>query len=179
LSVWSKSVIVSKVVSIQWLSIWSKSVVVSEVVSIQWLSVRSESIVGLSIVVTKIVSKVVSIQWLSVRSESIVELSISVQWLSVWSNSIVELAVGVSAIVVSIEVAVHGKKASNLIVVGNSTQWVLAKTPSSHVSIGVSGSSTPRELHASVGRKDSISGTSGVSVSVAKEWEFALVDELG
>jgi hypothetical protein len=119
---------------------------------------------------------------LSVWSKSIVELSISVHWLSVRSQSIVELsivelAVGVSAIVA---VGVHGRKdASHFIVVGNSTQWVLAKTPRSHVAVGVSGDSTPRELHASTGRIDSISGTSVVSDSVASERELALAGELG
>jgi hypothetical protein len=87
------------------------------------------------------------------------------------------LAVGVSAIVA---VGVHGRKdASHFIVVGNSTQWVLAKTPRSHVAVGVSGDSTPRELHASTGRIDSISGTSVVSDSVASERELALAGELG
>jgi hypothetical protein len=119
---------------------------------------------------------------LSVWSKSIVELSISVHWLSVRSQSIVELsivelAVGVSAIVA---VGVHGRKdASHFIVVGNSTQWVLAKTPRSHVAVGVSGDCTPRELHASIGRLDSISGTSVVSDSVASERELALAGELG
>jgi hypothetical protein len=45
--------------------------------------------------------------------------------------------------------------------------------------LGVSGNSAPRELHASVGRKDSVSGTSVVGDSVANERELTLVGELG
>jgi hypothetical protein len=77
-------------------------------------------------------------------------------------------------------VGVHGiEDTGHFVVVGNSAQWVLAKTPSSHVSVGIGGNSAPRELHASVGRKDSISGTSVVCNSVTLERESTLVGELG
>jgi len=111
---------------------------------------------------------------LSIWSKSVVE---SVIELSVGVLSIGVLAVGVSTIVVG----VHAREdTSHFVVVGNSTQWVLAKTPSSHVSIiGVSGNSAPRELHSSIGRKDSVSGTSVVGDSIANKRELALVSELG
>jgi len=177
------NIIVSKVVSelavVQWLSVWSN--IVSKVVSI-WLTIRSEAIVH-------VVSKVVSV-WLSVRSESIVHVvSEVVSRLTVVhvvsELTIVVHAIGVLAIVVHsvgvlAVVSVHGRKdASHFVVVGNSTQWVLAKTPRSHGSVGGSGNCAPRELHASVGRKDSIGGTSVVSDSVANEWELTHVGELG
>jgi hypothetical protein len=122
---------------------------------------------------------------LSVRSESVVvsevvsELTIVIHAIGVLA--IVVHAIGVLTVVVlAIGVSVHGRKdTSHFIVVGNSAQWVLAKTPRSHGSVGGSGNCAPRELHASAGRKDSIGGTSVVSDSVANEWELTHVGELG
>jgi hypothetical protein len=100
--------------------------------------------------------------------------------LTIVVHAICVLAIVVHSVGVLAVVSVHGRKdASHFVVVGNSTQWVLAKTPCSHVSVGISGNGAPRELHASVGRKDSISGTSVVSDSVANEWELTHVGELG
>jgi hypothetical protein len=152
--------------------------------SIELLSVRSErlSISGKS---------ELSIDWLSIRSH----------WLSVWSEGNLELSiewlsrrssigVGGSSIErtgvgVGVGVGIAGRSvqavenARHFFVVGNTTQWVLAETPSSHVSIAVSGNCTPREGHTSVGRKDSVSGATRVALSVAIKRECARVDELG
>jgi hypothetical protein len=58
--------------------------------------------------------------------------------LAIVVHAIVVHAIGVLTIVVlAIGVSVHGRKdTSHFIVVGNSTQWVLAKTPRSHGSVG-------------------------------------------
>jgi hypothetical protein len=170
-------------VSVQWLSVWSESVVVNTVLSIIVYVVHSivvtESIVvSETVVVNTVLSIIVSVVHSVVSVLTIVHSVVVVHPVIVSVLSIVVSIVGSRVAIVRI--SVHGiENARHFFVVGNSTQRVLAKTPSSHISVGISGNCTPRKLHASVGRKDSVSGTSVVGNSIASERESTLVGELG
>lgn len=65
-------------------------------------------------------------------------------------------------------------------IISNSTKWVLAKTPSSHVSLGIGSSCTPRILHllGTTRSWDVILSTTGIDFSVASEREHTGVYEL-